>query len=62
MKIDTTTFVVLIVLAVVVAILAPFGTIWAINTLFATKIAYTFWTWLAMFWLQGFFISMKASK
>ena len=25
----------------------PFALIWAVNTLFATAIPYTFWTWLA---------------
>lgn len=36
----------------VIAILAlvlfwPFALIWAVNTLFAAAIPYTFWTWLA---------------
>jgi hypothetical protein len=38
----------------VIAVLAlvlfwPFALIWAVNTLFGTGIAYTFWTWLAAF-------------
>jgi hypothetical protein len=33
----------------VIALVAfwPFALIWAVNTLFGTTIAYTFWTWLA---------------
>ena len=30
------------------AILWPLVVIWAVNTLFAFGIAYTFWTWLAV--------------
>jgi hypothetical protein len=35
----------------VIAVFAfwPFALIWAVNTLFATGIEYTFWTWLAAF-------------
>ena len=33
----------------VLAILWPLVVIWAVNTLFAFGIAYTFWTWLAVF-------------
>lgn len=29
-------------------ILTPFAIIWALNTLFALNIAYTFWSWLAV--------------
>lgn len=37
------------VLAIIVlAILWPLVIIWAVNTLFAFGIAYTFWTWLAV--------------
>jgi len=37
------------VLAIVaLAILWPLVIIWAVNTLFAFGIAYTFWTWLAV--------------
>jgi len=32
--------------------IGPVITIWSINTAFSLHIAYTFWTWLAMFWLQ----------
>jgi hypothetical protein len=35
------------VVAILVAILVPFGAIWALNTLFGVGIAYTFNTWLA---------------
>lgn len=37
----------IILIALVIA-LVPFSTIFAINTLFNTGIAYTFWTWLSV--------------
>jgi hypothetical protein len=37
----------IIALVVVVIVFAPLCTIWALNTLFAFNIAYTFETWLA---------------
>ena len=44
-------------LAMVVAVLlGPLAVIWAVNELFATSIAYTFWTWLAVI-IIGAFIS-----
>ena len=33
----------------------PLAVIWALNTLFALGIAYTFWNWLAMVVLVAFF-------
>lgn len=33
----------------------PLAAIWALNTLFAMGIAYTFWNWLAMVVLVAFF-------
>jgi hypothetical protein len=33
----------------------PLAAIWALNTLFAIGIAYTFWNWLAMVVLVAFF-------
>ena len=41
-----------VVVVVGILILAPFVTIWSLNTLFALGIDYTFWTWLAMVWLS----------
>ena len=35
------------VLVILVLIVGPFIGVWAINTLFHTNTAYTFWTWLA---------------
>ena len=42
----------------------PFAVIWALNTLFAMGIAYTFWNWLAMVVLVAFFgkASVKVKK
>lgn len=37
-----------IVLIALVIALVPFSTIFAINTLFSTSIAYTFWTWMSV--------------
>ena len=44
----------LIWLAILIAmiIFGPFATIWSINTLFGTTIAFTFETWLATVWLS----------
>ena len=46
---------VIIVLAFLAIIFFPFVVIWALNTLFALGIAYTFWTWLAMVVVISFF-------
>ena len=35
----------LIALVVIIVIVGPFLGVWAINTLFNTNTAYTFWTW-----------------
>jgi hypothetical protein len=42
----------------------PLAVIWALNTLFATGIAYSFWNWLAMVVLTAFFgkASLKVNK
>lgn len=49
----TSTRISLIVLIVALLLLAPFATIWSLNTLFGLGIAYSFWTWLAVVWLVG---------
>jgi hypothetical protein len=38
-----------IITALALVLFWPFALIWAVNTLFATGIEYTFWTWLAAF-------------
>lgn len=38
----------LVLMVVVLLVLGPLATIWALNTLFALGIAYNFWTWLAV--------------
>lgn len=38
----------LVLIVVVLLILGPLATIWALNTLFALGIVYNFWTWLAV--------------
>jgi hypothetical protein len=43
----------LIILLLVMIIIGPFLTIWSLNTLFATGIPYTIWTWLAILWIQA---------
>lgn len=52
----------LALLIIVLLIVGPFLTIWALNTIFpALAIPYTFWTWLAMLVLtSGLFY--KSSK
>jgi hypothetical protein len=44
MKTLSVTFV---IAALALVLFWPFALIWAVNTLFGTAIAYTFWTWLA---------------
>jgi len=41
-----------LVLVVAVLVAAPLATIAALNTVFDLSIAYTFWTWLSIVWLQ----------
>ena len=36
-----------IIAALALVLFWPFALIWAVNTLFAVAIPYTFWTWLA---------------
>lgn len=38
----------LVLIVVVLLVIGPLATIWALNTLFALGIAYNFWTWLAV--------------
>ena len=51
MELSTTTLLGGIVGLIGVALL-PFGGIWALNTLFATGLEYTFFTWAAMLFGQ----------
>jgi hypothetical protein len=44
-----------VVLAIVMILFWPFAIIWAVNTVFALNIAYTFWTWLAVIVLTATF-------
>lgn len=44
--------VLLIVVLLLIVALAPFATIWSMNTLFSLSIEYTFWTWLATVWIS----------
>ena len=58
---NTLTFVGMVVVLLIV-LLSPFATIWALNTLFpALVIPYTFWTWLSILILAGVF-KTKVSK
>ena len=48
-------------------IISPFLTIGALNTLFGLSIAYTFWTWLSVGWLNlatfgGLSLSIRSLK
>lgn len=53
-----------IALLIVWIVLWPLAVIWAVNTLFAFNIAYTFWTWLAVIVLTATFgkASVNVSK
>lgn len=44
---DIVKFSLLLILAVLGIVVGPLITIWMLNTLFGTGIAYTFFTWLA---------------
>ena len=44
-----------VALIIALIILAPFALIWALNTLFALGIPYTFWTWLASLVISAIF-------
>jgi hypothetical protein len=48
--------------ALVMLILWPFATIWALNTLFALNISVTFETWLAVLVLTAAVTSVKKNK
>lgn len=50
---DVTKVVLLSVLLILIVIFAPLATIWSLNILFGTAIAYNFWTWLAAVWLSS---------
>lgn len=50
---DILTIITAVVLIIVVLTVAPLLTIAAINALFSTGIAYSFWTWLSMLWIQS---------
>lgn len=49
---DIVTPLFVIVVVLLVLVLAPFVTIWSLNTLFSVGIEYTLWTWLAAVWLS----------
>ncbi len=49
---DIAIIIVTILVAIFLIGIGPVITIWSINTAFSLHIAYTFWTWLAMLWLQ----------
>lgn len=43
----------LLVVAILLLIFGPLMTIWSLNTLFSTKIEYSFISWAAMAWLSS---------
>lgn len=51
--------VLLVAFFVLLIILVPLATIAAINTVFDLQIAYNFWTWLSVAWLQWLFVVPK---
>lgn len=52
----------IILVVVCLLLLAPFISIWSVNTLFGVNIAYTFWTWMAAFWMQVVVIAPKIKQ
>ena len=57
----------LVFLLWILIIISPFLTIGALNTLFGLSIAYTFWTWLSVGWLNlvtfgGLGLSIRSLK
>ena len=52
-------------LVIILVLVSPIFSIWALNTLFSLAIPTNLWTWLAMFWLHvvigGGFVSYKKS-
>jgi len=52
---------VIVLVLIVALIFSPFLTIWALNTLFGLKIAFTLSTWFAVVWLQALAV-VKVSK
>lgn len=59
MKLGNTVAGVVIVAIIALGLLAPFVSIWSVNTLFGANIAYTFSTWFAAFWIQVVVIAPK---
>jgi hypothetical protein len=49
----TDMFVWFLTFIVILVIVCPFITIWAVNTLFNTNIPMNIWTYLATLWLTG---------
>jgi hypothetical protein len=52
----------LVIAVILLVIFWPFAIIWALNTLFAFGIAYTFWTWLAVLVLTMSFGKTNVNK
>lgn len=51
----------IVIVAIVLIFLGPLAVIWALNTLFALGIPYTFWTWLAVLVLNTTISGSKIS-
>lgn len=51
--------VVWVILVLVALIFAPLVSLWALNTLFSSNIAFNFWTWLASLWIGSFLSGVK---
>ena len=51
-----------LLLAAVLIVFVPLVVIWALNTLFALSIAYTFWTWLSVVILTSVIQSRSVKK
>ena len=60
-KLGVTSIFAIIILLIAVIVLFPLAVVWALNTLFALGIAYSFWTWLAVL-ILGLFIRPYVRK
>jgi hypothetical protein len=58
----TDALVLFVILIVILVIVCPFITIWAINTLFNTNIPMNIWTYMATLWLSGLVAGAGVSR
>jgi hypothetical protein len=60
-NLGVTSIIAVFIALIAVIVLFPLAVVWALNTLFALGIAYSFWTWLAVL-ILGLFIRPYVRK